>query len=45
MPEPTPQQVYQNIRKNVSEIIHGQEVIVRKLLAALLGGSNALLED
>ncbi|NCF87607.1 MAG: AAA domain-containing protein [Verrucomicrobiaceae bacterium] len=45
MPEPTPQQVYQNIRKNVSEIIHGQEVIVRKLLAALLSGSHVLLED
>ena len=45
MPESTPQQVYQNIRENVSEIIHGQEAIVRKLLAALVSGSHVLLED
>ncbi len=45
MPEPTPQQVYQNIRENVSEVIHGQEAIVRKLLASLVSGGHVLLED
>ncbi|MGY8687603.1 MAG: AAA family ATPase, partial [Verrucomicrobiales bacterium] len=45
MSAPLPQQVYQNIRSNVSKVIHGHDDVVRKLLASLLCGSHVLLED
>lgn len=45
MSPPLPQQIYQNIRTNVSKVIHGQEDTVRKLLACMLSGGHVLLED
>lgn len=45
MSAPLPQQVYQSIRKNVSQVIHGQDDVVKKLLASLLSGGHVLLED
>ncbi len=45
MSAPLPQQVYQNIRANVSQVIHGQDDVVKKLLASLLSGGHVLLED
>lgn len=45
MSAPLPKQIYQNIRSNVSKVIHGQDEIVKKLLASLLSGGHVLLED
>ncbi len=41
----TPQQIYTDIRENVSKVIQGQESLVRKLLAAFVSGGHVLLED
>ncbi len=45
MSGPVPQQIFQNIRSNVSKVIRGQDLIVQKLLASLLCGGHVLLED
>ncbi len=42
---PSAQQLYERIRENVSQVIHGQDDIVRKLLASLVSGGHVLLED
>jgi len=42
---PTSQEIYQQIVRNISRIMHGQGAAIRKLLAAFACGGHVLLED
>lgn len=43
--QPTPQQIYQQLKANIERVIQGQENALRKLLAAFASGGHVLLED
>ena len=46
MPDPlTPPQVYQTLKGNIERVIQGQDIALRKLLAAFASGGHVLLED
>ncbi|MBL9170187.1 MAG: MoxR family ATPase [Verrucomicrobiales bacterium] len=40
-----PREVYQRLVGNIGQVIHGQEVALRKLFASLFTGGHVLLED
>ena len=45
MSAPAPREIFRRIAANLAKVMHGQEVAIRRLLAAFASGGHVLLED